>query len=255
MISGGLHQGPGCQPNPSAPAGVGGSFPNCPLNGHCSDICGRELRKTISKSPKQLMFSTEHQPIVAGWQGGGCTEGGWWLLGEAALQQCCHSTELGAGGSLGPPHSHSDPPQLTSPACTVLGMAGHLQVLLSLTLGLAGRHLGWKDSAGTTALPTERCWAAPLLLTARGMAALLCEAFLPAWGREIPSLLWTRGVEGNGLLRMAPVPAWHPKKTNSHNSSWRETKSLQITYPSILGLFFQGNPQQQAPRISQRGMC
>lgn len=68
-------------------------------------------------------------------------------------------------------------------------MAGHLQVLLSLTLGLAGRHLGWKDSAGTTALPTERCWAAPLLLTARGMAALLCEAFLPAWGREIPSLL------------------------------------------------------------------
>lgn len=34
-------------------------FPNCPFNGQPCSIYGRELRKTISKSPEQLFFCSD----------------------------------------------------------------------------------------------------------------------------------------------------------------------------------------------------
>lgn len=135
MISGGLHQGPGCQPNPSAPAGVGGSFSNCPLNGHCSDICGREIRKTISKSPKQLVFhrtSTDRSRLTGrglhrGWMvtAGGSSPaavlsqhraGCWWLPRAPPLPSwpttthlsCLHAAGDGRS-SAGPAVPHTGP--------------------------------------------------------------------------------------------------------------------------------------------------
>lgn len=91
-------------------------------------------------------------------------------------------------------------------------MAGHLQVLLSLTHGRTGRHIGGKGSAGNTALPTEDRWAAPLLLTARGMAPAPLRGLSARLGRGDPFASVNMGSGGKRAPSDGPSTILAPKK-------------------------------------------